>query len=822
MSRSRKRKLRRTSAKLAGLPFASAVIAGAPVAHAQQADQGFLQEIVVTAQKRAEDLQKVPISIQVLGGEQLEQFQVQNFDDYAKLLPSVSFLSLGPSQSEIFFRGVSTGGNNLHAGALPTSGLYLDEIPVTTIGGSLDLHVYDIARVEALSGPQGTLYGASSLSGTLRIITNKPDPKAFAAGYDLKGTTVSKGDPGGSLEGFVNLPISDTVAVRLVGFYDYDGGYIDYVPKSVTYQRIDGQFVAHPATFDNGRIVGDNANGTKTYGGRAALKVDLNDSWSITPAVIYQHQDANGQFLFDPKAGDLKSPDFFKGRQKDQWYQSALTVEGKISNFDLVYSGGWFERRVDNLVDYSQYTVAYDRYVENLVAANDPYAAYYAGYASGFTDANGNFIDPTQYTRNRDKYTKMSHEIRISTPQDRRLRGVFGAFYQRQTDDIRVNFAINGLGPFWQVHNTPDTLYLSAQTRVDRDTALFTEWHYDLSDKLSLTGGIRKYWVRNTLYGFFGYNNDGYSSAGEAACFLPTPVGPGQPSYFPSGDVPCVNTDKKVVENGTTQKVNVQYQFDRDRMVYATYSTGFRPGGNNRRVQAKTWRADRLINLELGWKTAWFDRRLRWNGAVFVEKWKDAQTTIQGQNGITSIVNAGDAKITGWEGDVAWAATDRLTFGLSFTNLWKAATTTDFCKPTPLGAAVTNCAPEDLDAAAGTKLPVTAKLKGTMSARYTFDVAGLASFAQLGFAYQGSTTYSLEEPKNQIIGQTPAFGTFDLSAGTGQGNWTAELFVINLADKRGELARSSECADVLNYCLQNYRVYPTKPRTFGIKFGQKF
>ena len=151
-------------------------------------------EIVVTAQKREESLQKVPISIQALGAKKLAEHQVTSFDDYAKLLPSVSFQSYGPGQSQIYFRGVSTGSdaNGSFGGSQPTSALYLDELPLTTIGGAADLHVYDIQRVEALSGPQGTLFGSSSLSGTLRLITNKPSHK-LEAGFDVSGTTFGKG-----------------------------------------------------------------------------------------------------------------------------------------------------------------------------------------------------------------------------------------------------------------------------------------------------------------------------------------------------------------------------------------------------------------------------------------------------------------------------------------------------------------------------------------------------------------------------------------------------------------------------------------------------
>src|ERR1700692_487063 len=300
MTRSRKRKLARMRSKWASMPLASAMLAGGGMAYAADTTEtATLEEVVVTAQKRSEDLQKVPISLQVLGGEKLEQLQVHDFDDYAKLLPSVSFRSQGPGQAEMFFRGISTSQGNapLHAGFLPSSGLYLDEIPVTTIAGALDLHVYDIARVEALAGPQGTLYGASSLSGTLRVITNKPDPSAFAAGYDVKGDKWKDGGAGGGIEGFVNIPLSERAAIRLVGYYDHEGGYINNVYRQDTFQRFSptgtpvsggptglpdgfggpcsfgGTGNCDPVTINNANAVKSHANDVDNYGGRAALKV---------------------------------------------------------------------------------------------------------------------------------------------------------------------------------------------------------------------------------------------------------------------------------------------------------------------------------------------------------------------------------------------------------------------------------------------------------------------------------------------------------------------------------------------------------------------
>lgn len=818
MTRSRKRKLQRSATRWAGMPLASAALAYGGVAYSQQVETGgaVLEEVIVTAQKRVEDVQKVPISIQVLGGEKLEQLQVKDFLDFAKFMPSVTFSTLGPGQSEIFFRGISTGAEGLHAGYLPSTGLYVDETPVTTIGNSLDIHVYDIARVEGLAGPQGTLYGASSLAGTLRIITNKPDHNGVHGGVDVKGSKFASGGAGGSLEGYVNFPVSEKVAVRLVGYYQHDGGYMSNVPASFDYLRTDGAGVNHPYTATNAAIVKKNANDVDSYGGRAALKIDLNDRWSILPMVLYQNQKANGNFAFAPSVGDLKYGDYREGYNKDNWYQSALTVTGKISNLDVLYSGSYFERTVKNQVDYAQYSQAYD------------YCCY--TYLPDPSNPAAPLIDPTQYTRNADKYTKVSHEIRVSTPADRRLRFVAGAFMQRQTDNIRAEFRVDGLPAFYEVDGASDTLYLSQQDRIDRDSAVFGEFTFDLTDKLKLAAGLREFDARNTLFGFFGYNNNGNHATGESLPGCSDALGNLIPDR-PGTGRPCINTDKVQQESGETHKVNLTYQIDPNVMIYTTYSTGFRPGGSNRRPQALTWAADTLTNIEFGWKTNLLDHRLRLNGAVFFEKWKNAQTSIQGENGITSAVNAGNAETKGIEADITWLALDNLTLSLAGTYV-RAKTTTDFCKPTRLGQVIKgqmdHCAflsdgitpGTGLDAIAGTQLPSTPKLKGSATARYRFNVGAYESFAQASVAHQGSTTFSLEAPANLAIGDTPAFTTFDLSAGTGTKEWSLEAYIQNVTDKRGELGRVSECG--VNFCYANHKVFPIKPLNFGIKFGRKF
>jgi iron complex outermembrane receptor protein len=848
MTRSRKRKLRRTAANWAGLPLATAALAYGSVAYAQQTAQqtenaGGLEEIIVTAQKRVEDVQKVPISIQVLGGEKLEQLGVSNFVDYAKFMPSMSFQTLGPGQSQIYFRGVSSGYSNLHAGPAPSTGVYVDETPVTTISGVLDVHMYDMQRVEGLAGPQGTLYGASSMAGTLRLITNKPDPTKFEAGYDVKGTIVGKtSDPGSEFEGFVNLPAGDHAAIRLVGFYDKEQGYINNVPKTLHYERPAGgtftQFGGdpsrpwlwtvdpsgdapgyssytanpHPIDVNNNAVVQKNFNTTESYGGRAAMKLDLGENWTVLPAVMQQTQNAHGDNGFDPKVGDLNTYDMKPTYNNDKWTLSALTVTGKVSNLDVTYTGSWFTRHVDNQYDYALYTVQYDycyhfcyTYLPEVGHQFDP-----NGPNNNKLDVNPTLTDPTQYVQNHDDYTKLSHEFRISTPADLPTRLIAGAFFQRQTDAIRAEFRIDGLSDYWSVPRNPGILYLSDQLRTDRDSALFADVTHDFTAKFKASVGVREFDTNNTLFGFFGYGPNLPSASGTRLCFEDSPAG---------STKPCINTNSRVKEQGSTRRLNLTYQFDPNHMIYATYSTGYRPGGNNRRPQAKTWKSDSLTNVEVGWKTSWAGNTLRFNGAVFHEDWKGVTVAIQGENGITSMVNAGNARTEGLETELNWLAMNNLTLSLSGTYV-KANTTSDFCQPTALGVPVPSCTVDGLDAPSGTQLPGIPKVKANVTARYTFGANGYNSFVQLAGVYSGSTTATLEAPKNALLGDTPAYNSFDFSIGTAKDNWTLEAFVGNVTDERGELARTAECA--ASNCLTNYRIIPIMPRNYGIKFGQRF
>ncbi len=794
-----------------GIASAAAAQTAPPTAVIADAQTG--GEIIVTATKRSESLQKVPISIQALGSATLAQHQVASFDDYAKLLPSVSFQSFGPGQSQLYFRGITTGGDGARTGPLPTSGLYIDETPVTTIASSLDIEVYDIARVEALSGPQGTLYGASSLAGTLRLITNKPSTSGFAAGYDLEGNKYGPGDYGGKAEGFVNLPLGDRAALRLVGFYEHDGGFINNTPGTRTYSRPhqtgtvfdpvlmkDVPVIENfPLTINNAPYVKNNFNDIERYGGRAALKFDLDEHWTITPAVIFQHQDNGGAFLYDPKAGDLNVHDFTPDHGRDEFYLASLTVQGKLSNWDVTYSGSYLERIVETTQDYSYFNVAYDSYTEY----------------NFLRDAQGHDLDPTQFVHQHDLYTKQSHELRVNSPAGYRERLTVGAFYQRQTDqgvaDYVAPFLSQAVNPFSPPvpGGGPNDVFYSNLFRVDRDYALFAEAAFDILPNLTLNAGIRGFIADNTLNGFSG----GLSAiTNQSGCLAQTVQA-------------CPNIDKRYQESGETHKANLSWQATPTKLLYFTYSTGFRPGGVNRDAFAlgrsqiiPAYRADRLTNYELGFKTTWLDRTLRLNGALFWEEWSNVQYGEPGLLGIQYVVNAGDARSRGVEADVSWTIQHHLT--LSATGSYVDATlTSPFCNQT-LG-----CDPANggaVFAPVGTRLPVQPQFKFSSTARYDFDVARSKSFAQATINHQSNTFSNLRTDYEVVLGPTRAFTTFDFAVGTTFGNKTLSLFIQNAFDDRGTLSKNAVCIPSAVLCGPFARLYPTKPQFFGIRVGQRF
>ncbi|MBV8194062.1 MAG: TonB-dependent receptor, partial [Candidatus Dormibacteraeota bacterium] len=710
MTRSRRRKiakqrsLQRPLALRGGRPIAATLLAALPAAYA--ADSEGLQEIVVTAQKRVENLQDVPISVQVFDNRTLEQLDIVNLYDYVKYSPSVSFLNFGagggsngqPGSSLIYIRGVVSGGDGNESGSQPSVGMYLDEIPVTTVDGQVDMHVYDLQRIEVLAGPQGTLFGASSESGTVRLITNKPDTTKFSAGYDVKGDYVVSHDGGYELEGFVNVPLNDWMAVRLVGWFDHAPGTISNVAGTnpngciVNGVRTSPNW-AHqpggnwslssglgtvapcpaPTTIGDGSITNagwtsKDYNGVTTRGGRAAVKFDLGSQWTVTPSVVAQDQTTKGFFGYDPAVGDLQVTHFGPESSTDSFYLAALTVEGKIFDLDVVDAAGFFKRDTHSIAEYSDYMVMYDRV-----------------YGSGayWTDNMGKPIAPLDVAIFNEGYEKWSNEFRVSTPADEPLKATVGFFIQRQLQNIWKQYTMpgynystiyggafsqpspnpNGFAQSLSIPNLDNTIWLTDQQRVDREKAGFAQLEWDITAHWSVQGGIRFYRYDNSLAGFYGYNSTYSSHTGVAKCFA------GLPPVNPYA--PCTNLNTEVSDSGTIPKATLTFKASPEALIYATYSKGYRPGGVNRvsGPNGLPYAADYLQNYEIGWKTEWLGHHLRWNGAFFWQNWDNFQFAFLVPPSLTAIANGGNAVIKGLENTLEWAPSEHLTVSTNFTLL---------------------------------------------------------------------------------------------------------------------------------------------------------
>jgi iron complex outermembrane receptor protein len=783
----------------AALLLGSTMLCASGAAFAQDAGINDDRDIVVTASKREQNLQDVPLAITAIGTERLDELQVKEFQDVVKFLPSVTIQTLAPGFSQVYFRGVASGENANHSASLPTVGTYLDEMPITTIQGALDIHAYDLARVEALAGPQGTLYGASSMAGTIKLVTNQPDASGTYGSLGLELNSVSRGGIGGVAEGFVNAPLGERAALRLVGWYRHDAGYIDNIAGSRTYPT-------SGITQSNADLVENDYNKVDTYGARLALGIDLDDDWTLRPTLMGQVQKADGSFAQERStavARSLQTVQYNPERGDDKWIQAAMTIEGKIGSWDLTATGGHLRRKTETESDYSDYAYFYD-------------ALY--GYGAYFTDNNGDPVNPNQYIQGIDRYKRSFAEIRIASPADARIRFIGGLFWQRQSHNIEQNYIIDGIGDAITVTGTDSNIWLTKQLRIDRDYAAFGEISFDITDKLTLTGGGRVYKFDNSLVGFFGYSAGFSSRTGEAACFA-GPIVAGSP---------CTNLDKSTSDTDFIHKLNLTYKVNDDVLLYGTWSRGFRPGGINRRGTLDPYGPDTLDNYELGWKTSFGP--VRFNGAVYQQDWNNIQLSFLGANGLTEIRNAGIARIRGIEADLYYRAGG---FSLSLGGSYNDATIRrDFCR---IANATFDCTIDPpgqtnaLLAPAGSRLPVTAKFKGNAVARYEFPIGGMDGHFQFAVNHIGKRRSDLRPFENDIVGNFKAYTTADISFGVKGEGWSGELFATNLFNSRGVINSAVQCGESI--CGDPGGVSSTggvfydnviRPRLIGIKVAKDF
>jgi iron complex outermembrane recepter protein len=684
-------------------------------------------------------------------------------------------------------------------------------MPITTIQGALDIHAYDLARVEALAGPQGTLYGASSMAGTLKLVTNQPDTSGFYGSVGLEVNSVSKGDFGGVAEGFVNAPLGENAAVRVVGWYRHDGGYIDNIPGSRTY-------ATSGVTRNNAAYVEKNYNDVDTYGARVALGIDLDENWTVKPVLMGQIQKANGSFSRERSGqttGSLQTVQYEAEGSKDKWLSGALTIEGKLGNWDLTLTGGHLRRKTETQSDYSDYSYFYDAL---------------AGYGAYWYDNGGNPVDPTQYIRGFDRYKKSFAEVRISSPSDAPLRFIGGLFWQKQSHNIEQNYIINNIADVITVPGTDSNIWLTKQQRTDRDYAAFGEITYDVTDKLTLTGGARLYKYDNSLFGFFGFARGYSSNTGVAQCLTTTGQifrdNPGGTFAQPIlNGAPCTNVNKSTSSTDFIHKLNATYKFSDDALVYVTWSRGFRPGGINRKGTLPPYGSDKLDNYELGWKLG--SDGFRFNGAVYQEDWNNIQLSFLGASGLTEIRNAGIARIRGIESDIGYNA-DGFTFqtGFSYND---AEIRRDFCR---IANPTFDCttAGNALLAPSGSRLPVTPKFKGNVLTRYEFPLGSWDGHVQFNVNRTSGRRSDLRPAINKIKGNLPGYTTADFSFGMKDDAWAIEAYVTNIFDSRGVINTGVQCVETV--CGTGATpATPTggafydvliKPRIIGLKFSRDF
>jgi outer membrane receptor protein involved in Fe transport len=657
---------------------------------------GGFEEIIVTATRKSESVQKVPIAIQALSSDFLAQRQVKGLADYAALLPSVSFAGIGPGRSEVYFRGIVPAG-----GAYSSVGYYLDEIPIT--GSEVpDIQVYDMERIEAISGPQGTLFGAGSLAGVLRFITAKPKIGSFELGVDTEVNKFGKGDTGGTFKGYVNIPVSNSLAVRAMGYYRKEGGYIDNTPNNGKLNNgapavlnLGDNNPLTSFTLNNAKIAQDNYNPVYEYGGRLSALWDVADGWEVTPSITAQRQISYGYFGFDPRLGDLEVHDYDLTRNDDKWFQAALTVHGHIGDFDLVSATGYFSRNRKINNDYTYYTVTYD----SFGAGYESYLQFFdkAGCTgSGASLKCTQLLNPTQYYKADNSNKKFTQEVRLTTPKSWPFDVTLGAFYQRQKNNTNNFYSIRGLDQIvgytaagggdnnfagfgipeaqggTMILGSPAVreggFYITENDTLYHDTAVFAETHFNITPKLKITGGIRYFWTDFAITGFAGVAS---SALNAPSIFLPTGA-VGCPLPLTGARLECRNTNRldpesigRYSEDGETHKVVVDWQFGDQKLAYFNYSTGFRPGGFNRPlriratatqpsvvVAAPSFQSETLTNFELGFKTTW-NNIFRFNAAVYLEKWNNIQygVVVAGAQGAGYTGNAGKAEVKGIEFD---------------------------------------------------------------------------------------------------------------------------------------------------------------------------
>ncbi|RIJ27846.1 TonB-dependent receptor [Henriciella mobilis] len=845
-------------AQQADQPEASAAQPAKPAAKKRR-----LKAVTVTATKRTETAQDIPVTVNALGEVELDQLGVKNFTDYLVQLPGVTAGGSGPGQNTIYIRGLASTTPNLTvagvAGLAPNVSFYLDEQPLAQPGRNLDVYAADMERVEVLSGPQGTLFGSSSQAGTVRLITNKPDFSGFDAGFKASTAFTDGGEMSNSAEAMINLPVTDNFALRGVVYNDTQGGYIDNVGGTLTAEesarfrpegtvRANGVPVnSNRAGFqagadlsgvnfiaaDNGTIAEDDINDVTYQGFRLSGMYRFNDDWDLLIQHSQQSIEADGVFSADPELDDYDIVRFTPEEIEDKFHNTSWTLEGRIGMLEAIYTGAYTERTTDQIVDYSDYLFV-GQYLPYYICDYD------VTYPTGAAPA-GTCYAPNLFVNSHSETEVQTHEIRFNTPSENRWRATFGAFYSDlelaerndfvypgstmvQYTDGSVGFAPNYpltntdvTGPigdaypgyFSEAGPFPDgVIFRNDVLRTDEQLGLFGETTFDLTDQFALTLGARWYDVEVDLKG------SANSSFFNLFADTDQQVFGTNISYIYGPDGPADAPDKAATD-GMIYKVTGEWTPTDDTLFYATYSEGFRagllnrpggasgPGGYTVPYEVDT---DDIKNYEIGWKTELFDNSLRFNGAAFFVEIEGLQTTIFDPSIVNLFFsdNAANAELQGIEGDFTWApdSVDGLTIAGAFSLL--DTEITEVLVPTD-------------DVVEGSELAFAPAYQGNLRVRYEWDlekqIAGqnLVAHVMPQIVFSDSS-YSdvIEINKMELDG----YVTLGATAGVTGDNWGAEIYASNLTNEYAELSGS--------FVYDRERITPIRPRTIGIRVSYDY
>jgi iron complex outermembrane receptor protein len=859
------------------LSYAIAVVLGGgaslralPALAADPGPEDQIQEITVTAQRRTENVQDVPIAIQALTGATLAQLNITNFDDMVRYLPNVSHANSGPGQSEVFMRGLSVGSTGTQSGGsingFPNVAVYLDDQSAQLPGRNLDIYAADMERIEVLEGPQGTLFGAGAEAGAIRYITNKPKLNVTEGSVTGGYSVTSGGDPNTDVTAVLNLPlVADELAARAVIYNDHHGGYIDNVPATFTRKSTDLGigYANYPAgcsatttpcqvppsaqPINNYAIAANNINPLTYQGLRASLLWQVNDNWNALLTQSYQDMNAQGVFYEMPHSSDgvplqpLQVTLFNNSFDKDKFENTAWTLNGKLGPIKAVYTGAYLTRTVSQIQDYTNY-------------ARGVYADYYQCHGAEPTHGlQSTCYSPSSVWTDHEYNSHQSHEFRFSTPDDWRARGIVGAFWE----ELRIKDQLN-----WQYKSLPpctDTVIYGCMTDVGpapgatvsnpgirndnvaffndvqrgyRQTAFFASGDFDIVPHvLTVTGGTRWYRFVNDERG------DATSSFG----------------CYEAGAAPCLAGATNIdalglhsVYKGFKSRANITWHFLPDALVYFTWSQGFRPGAFNRTVgcwipnangvgqycQPTAYASDNLTNNEIGWKTEFFDHRLQWNGALYRENWDNVQINLFDPPTLGNVgfaTNGPNYRVQGIEtsfvavvvkgltvtGSGAWNHSEQTNSPQLTVNNPALAGDPSFGKPiagvNPYG---------NIGSPSANSPPVQFNVR----MRYEFPIRDYHAFAQVGATHTGhSFTQAGSNPSlsvgsivstTQLRFENPAYSEYDMSLGVAKDAWFANFFIDNVTDVLKSTFTSSTQfvpAEVV-----------TRPRVLGVKIGYHF